>query len=388
MITKFSKSIKTIVMLFLIVLAVAGLFLQSTFVQRNNAPTNTGAIFGGRIEQNFISAGYIIATLETGGAKLCGFTHIQPGVLLTAAHCLDSVSKVVIKVDPSQPEITIPSNQITFIKKSDWNGSDISKDVAIITFDPSVTENLTLASIAEPKVSCDYRVVGFGRTLEDGSTVSNEEREKRSTAVCITSITDDLIYLQGVSGGICLGDSGSPLYLDRENEDILVGIISSIVIENSSSSEPCFVNNKAVAVRTDANLDFITEFAPFANIDPSLIVPTIQNGGQLDVTEVINSLDQGETFQVVNNTQQITISGQTSAIGSAITLLGIPLIIWQGIYVVVVMIFLYFSYKVLFHMPKPISSTQNLQNTNVESQNTTYDLSGTIDYYEPPPINS
>ena len=89
---------------------------------------------------------------------------------------------------------------------------------------------------------------------------------RKKASVCIEEVSSHTFIVRGQDGGVCYGDSGSPVFKKGTNE--LIGVLSSIRTSASESKGgPCSLENRANAVRVDKNIGFISsvEEGSFAN---------------------------------------------------------------------------------------------------------------------------
>ena len=113
-----------------------------------------------------------------------------------------------------------------------------------------------LGRLGTPEIGCGYEVLAYGRSEEEETATTFTKFRKRGE-ICIESIERNNFRLKGKGSGICFGDSGSPIY--KKDTNIVVGLISSIIADSTTADNPCFIENKVLAVRVDTKLDFITQ---------------------------------------------------------------------------------------------------------------------------------
>lgn len=250
---------RAIIMLCILVMIGAGgiyIFMQ---VQRDLAPEDSGALYGGELEFGYPFAGYMIAYNTTGGTSICSMTYLSQNLAVTAAHCTNDGATVWTGVSgfSADSQDNVQASQYT--TKPGWDFKTSFNDLSVVRVDSSKFQLGEYARISPPNLGCNYKVVAYGRT-EDESSINLQERLRKSATMCITDIERDVFYIEGSGGGICFGDSGSAIFEADTNR--LVGIISAIVASEKGQSARCAIDNRAIVVRVDRNLPFISQFTP------------------------------------------------------------------------------------------------------------------------------
>ncbi|MEO6728650.1 MAG: trypsin-like serine protease [Candidatus Dojkabacteria bacterium] len=230
--------------------------LTTYVIQRNQSPQDAEALYGGRTETGYPSAGFLLIETSAGGVKLCGYSVISSRVAITASHCVDDAKNIYL----GRGQFTQDSANLLkvdkAIQKAGWvDNKARSSDFAVLNFSDTKGYFSSFGEVASVVDGCKYRVVGYGRT-ENADDSQNPPR--KSTALCANSITTDTFLVQGNNSGICFGDSGSPVYFDGTNR--IVGVITSILKQTTDTSDnPCSFENVAVVVRADANKSMIED---------------------------------------------------------------------------------------------------------------------------------
>lgn len=222
---------------------------------QNISPDESSAIFGGQIENELYPyAGYVISYGDNLSVNLCGLTYIDEDIAVSAAHCFDS--KLTAYLGYSLLELNPDSNFLAqdVVINPFWNGSNLESDIAVIKFPKDYYPINEYAQIATPKRGCNYDVLGYGMT-ENDQTGQQLEKLRKKAEVCIKSIDSETFTIVGKTGGVCFGDSGSPVFEKGTNK--IVGFLSSIIQSGGSDSDLCSKNNSAIAVRLDANQNFV-----------------------------------------------------------------------------------------------------------------------------------
>jgi V8-like Glu-specific endopeptidase len=224
--------------------------------RRNLAPTDSDALIGGQLEYGYPATGYLVNYMERGGVEYCGMTLIGTRTAITAAHCLDAPGQVYIGFKDftiNQANLAITTG---FAQKPGWDQRSSINDIAVVDLGPSYKAEYPPAVLPpqEPALGCKYRIVAYGRT-DPNLAAAEKEKPRKSALLCLNNIEGNVMIMYSGEGGICLGDSGSPVYEDGTNR--LIGVISAV--KKTSSTDPfCYIGNTAYVVRTDNSLPFIT----------------------------------------------------------------------------------------------------------------------------------
>lgn len=251
---KFKKFLRiTILLIFVLTIS----FLLIDFASKNQSLEDSSALFGGKLESGYPYAGYLIAVEPNNKVTTCGISFIEKNIALTAAHCIVKDASIYLGV--GEFKLSLRSNfEIEFAEQNpEWN-SKTYKDIAIIKLKDEVYELEELATTTSPKSGCNYVIVGYGMN-EDSVSGSLNNKKRKSTEICIEDILADEVFFQGSGGGICYGDSGSPVFEKGTNR--LMGVVSSILVpDNFIGTNYCSINNRGVIVRVDDNSNFISQF--------------------------------------------------------------------------------------------------------------------------------
>ncbi|MCA9385727.1 S1 family peptidase [Candidatus Dojkabacteria bacterium] len=226
------------------------------------SPEDSSALYGGIVENNLHPyAGYLIAYGANSSASICGTTYLTSNLAVSASHCF--TDKVSAYLGYSLFDFALDQNFLArdVILHSGWDGANVDSDIAVIRLPDDFYEIEEYASIASPKRGCGYEVLGYGRTETDSQRSQLDKLRKRAD-FCITEIEAKTLTLRGENGGVCFGDSGSPVFEKGTNN--IVGIISSIITTSESTDDPCSIGNRAIAVRVDVNTGFINSAQSFS----------------------------------------------------------------------------------------------------------------------------
>jgi len=271
---------KRIVLIFMLIAFLLVTFLATYVIQRNQSPTDAEALYGGRTETGYPSAGFLLIETSSGGLKLCGYSVLSARVAITASHCVDDAKNIYL----GRGQFTQDSANLLkvdkAIQKAGWvENKARSSDFAVLNFSDTKGYFSSFAEVASVVEGCKYRVVAYGRT-ENSTDSANPPR--KSTALCATNLTTDTFLVQGNNSGICFGDSGSPVFFDGTNR--VVGVITSILTQTNtadSDASPCAFGNIAVVVRADANKSMIED--SLTAIDQNTQELTVVDGTTVEV---------------------------------------------------------------------------------------------------------
>lgn len=231
------KAKSKIIKMLLLVAAVLVTLLGVIYVGRDLAPEGSSALFGGKLESGYPFAGYSIA-YNGGKITTCGVTFLNSSTVVTAAHCIPSGAEMYVGTGEFKPARKDNIKVNNFVVNTAWIGKP-DNDIAVLNLSTNVDLS-TFATVSTPKEGCNYEIVGYG---QNESTIEGDFRTKlrKSIQVCIEDIVGNIAYMKGSDGGICYGDSGSPVFEKSTNR--IVGIVSSIISSSKDKSSYCAVNN-------------------------------------------------------------------------------------------------------------------------------------------------
>lgn len=292
---KNSKFLSVILNLVVIAILLGGaLFIGDTLSRTTLSSEDSSALYGGRLETGYPSAGFMLSYDGLNLVDLCGIVLISPSTAVSAAHCFDKGTEFYQGINEFKSEKTSLTAVSAFKQKQGWDRRTSTNDFAVATL--SRTPPLALgeyAQVTTPKVGCNYVVVAYGRNeTEINAGGLTMERPRKSADVCITSMDANVFYINSSDGGICNGDSGSPIY--EKNSNRFVGVVSAI-IRPQDGSPACFVGNTAIVNRADNNLNFIQGLPDNSgNIISNLIQPIPGESISSNTVDIFSQVAAGQ----------------------------------------------------------------------------------------------
>jgi len=262
-------------------------------------PEDSSAIFGGRLESGYDFAGYMVSDKGNGDIEVCGTVIINKTTAITAAHCVDSNLKVSIGLGNFSTNI----NDYYTVAKVDihpnWeNGKSISSDVAVLTLQDPIILN-TYGEISTAEISCDYTVVGYGK--QDNNNDYYPLRKSADLCIESTNFSDESISFNGEDGGLCFGDSGSPIFKKGTNQFVSV----------ASRIDACYTKNFGVGSDLSEQIDKF-------NIGPDnpVLAGTVCGSIDDDNNKILNASDLNTFVNLYNQKQKCSDVSQNYTCGS------------------------------------------------------------------------
>ncbi|XP_049875448.1 collagenase-like [Pectinophora gossypiella] len=221
--------------------------------------------------------GLIISLEGISGNSVCGSTLISANRLVTAARCwFDGRHQATqfLVVLGSQylffGGTRIPTS--TVISHPQYSPATLVNDIAVVYLPNNVFFNQRIQPLALPSatdlaeefVGTWAIAAGYGRTsdqqtsISTGTQISHVTLQVQSVAQCQSLlglwVQPSMLCTSGAGGvGICAGDTGGPLVLNRNGQNILVGIASF------TSDLGCQVGLPSVFTRVTSYISFIIQ---------------------------------------------------------------------------------------------------------------------------------
>lgn len=228
------------------------------------------AVIAGVAESGYPAVGYLLDQ-KFNGEVVCGLTLIAPDAVVTAAHCANPASagdRYVVGFGEVAGDPAVATNlrrRVTSVVRHP------SYDPA--TFDTGSPYDIAVLHLAEPvtdrapavvgvaETSCNHRYVGYGRSTPGGmATLHTVYGERKSAKTCVRHQNESSLYVRGVDGGNCWGDSGGPLMVDGTNT--IVAVMSSFEALSPLEAYECYPHNNMVMIKLEPYRAFLEEQVP------------------------------------------------------------------------------------------------------------------------------
>lgn len=220
-------------------------------------------IIGGVAAPNDNAVGYLQAySAAEELAWVCTASLISPRVAVTAAHCVTDV--VPARYFTFTPAFQPAAARDKRVYASSWTHHELYDPVAI-TYDiglvrfPSDVGTATVRlpapnSASDADVGRAVRMVGYGVNRDDGVTLATERREGHGTINAIYDDPDDKTIETLPGEYTCYGDSGGPMFADRDGSgEVMIGITSY----GYDGEDGSLCGGEGYYTRVDAYIDWI-----------------------------------------------------------------------------------------------------------------------------------
>ena len=167
----------------------------------------------------------VVALLSSGQAYCTG-TVVADRWVLTAAHCLQSMSPSEIYVGTRPSDSGQRLQVARTIIHPRFNFIGLENDVGLVKLAvpaPMTPLRLMRQPLDQSWVGSMVRLVGFGST----SSTEREPLLKRTGTGRITVLDTQKFTLEGAPSQTCITDSGAPALYEQDGVDYVVGVSSS-----------------------------------------------------------------------------------------------------------------------------------------------------------------
>merc|ERR1711971_1513398 len=220
----------------------------------NTNPAASGRIVGGQEVNPMHSKPYqvYLQSCSSRGCAMCGATLLNKRYAMTAMHCVEEASSLVVALGEHNIRADIENHQAKtiaaerVIKRSDYDTNSVNNDIALLRLAEDVDLTSTIVPACLPSTnSQEYTgwqavVSGWGTTSSGGAT-SDVLKETSQTILANTAAecvqgaggpgstavvpgTKLCAYKQGTDS--CQGDSGGPLVVMEGGRWTVVGVVS------------------------------------------------------------------------------------------------------------------------------------------------------------------
>lgn len=217
----------------------------------NCVSEGAGIVGGDKVSSNDRLAKKVVLLLTRvdGGLKICTGTPIAKDVILTAAHCVKGDDKnnmnVVFRTSATCSSGFNLSNEGVkvqdFITHAGYQDTDKAvDDVALVKLQSPIPADYEVSEFYDGKSKLSNNNVilaGYGITdeLQDNSsavlrTTTKDYKDKEEL-----EIEDNHVFFRQSFGGICMGDSGGPVFFEVDGKLKIAGV-NSIVAGKTKST--------------------------------------------------------------------------------------------------------------------------------------------------------
>lgn len=214
-------------------------------------------------EKDPISASTVAILIESPmGQSLCTGTLVAKNIVVTAAHCFGKgASRAAVlfgsDLEKSQSVFAVDKVNVHPQYASKNSGEGGWNDIALLHFvgdAPATSEVVEILKDATLlTVGLQAVTAGYGSTPKDGNGQDSGVLRKVTLTLQdpVFEKTELLFPLTSKGGSTCHGDSGGPIYVQKQGKLVLVGVTSR------GTSASC--DNVSIFTNVSSHLEFINE---------------------------------------------------------------------------------------------------------------------------------
>lgn len=234
----------------------------SGFLQANGDPI----VNGNRVTAKSPWAKYavqVFTELPNNKSSTCTGALIRRNLVLTAAHCIQktALGNYVIfneTFESARPENVIEVKNIYVHPDfKDKTKIDQKNDLAILHLAKNAPDSYPTVFIPLPPLELpEKKIIALGFGTSSAQKVVTGTLRVKTLDVRFFKSESPYFIVDQKGGGVCRGDSGGPAYVVRENQLILVGIVSQAVWYTSQNPNLNICNDSSYYMS-------ITRFVPW-----------------------------------------------------------------------------------------------------------------------------